>query len=368
MSPLRPSCAATLCALALCLCATAFPQNTSDSFQSLEQSANAARAAGTANQAIRDYTRALALRPDWVEGWWNLGALQYQANQYADAVHSLRHLTALAPGAAQGWALLGLSQFETKDYSAALASLEKAQKLGGVPDPEITRVTAYHLALLFIRSGDFDRASTLLHSTFGSAPPAQVKSALGLALLRVPLLPSEVDPAKDALIKSSGEAAASADPLPALAALTQQYPNVPWLHYAYGLALAEANRAPEALAQQKIEAAISPESPLPWLQISRLALKLKQPREAASASRRAATLASTPRRSPRTIAFYQTHAAPTQTWSAAMQAYSAGKYPEAIAALKTWVEQNPSDGTAWAVLGLSEFAQNDYENARIHLQ
>src|SRR6185312_1514932 len=72
--------------------------------------------------------------------------------------------------------------------------------------------------------------------------------------------------------------------------------------------------------------------------------------------------------------FYQTHTAPvpqssdTKTWSAAMQAYSAGKYPEAIAALKTWVEQNPSDGTAWAVLGLSEFAQNDYENARIHLQ
>src|SRR6185437_10253253 len=114
--------------------------------------------------------------------------------------------------------------------------------------------------------------------------------------------------------------------------------------------------------------------PLPWLQISRLALKLKQPREAASASRRAATVASTPRRNPRTITFYQTHAVPvpqssdTQTWSAAMQAYSAGKYPEAIAALKTWVEQNPSDGTAWAVLGLSEFAQNDYENARIHLQ
>src|SRR6185312_9599091 len=217
MSPLRPSRAAALCVLALCLCATAFPQNTSDSFQSLEQSANAARDAGNANQAIRDYARALALRPDWAEGWWNLGALQYQANQYADAVHSLRHLTALAPGAAQGWALLGLSQFETKDYSAALASLEKAQKLGGVPDPEITRVTAYHLALLLIRSGDFDRAAALLHSTFGSAPPAQVKSALGIALLRVPLLTAEVGPAKYALIRSSDHEGTFAGTVPALA-------------------------------------------------------------------------------------------------------------------------------------------------------
>lgn len=374
MSSLRPSRAAALCILALCLCAAAFSQNTNNEFQSLEQSANAARDAGNADEAIHDYTRALALHPEWAEGWWNLGALQYQASQYVDAVNSLRRLTTLAPHAPQAWAILGLSQFETKDYSAALASLEKAQKLGGIPDPEITRVTAYHLALLLIRSGDFDRAATLLHATFGSAPSAQIKTSLGLALLRIPLLPSEVDPTEDALIQSAGEAATSADPQPALAALTQQYPKAPWLHYAYGLALAAANKIPEALAQQKLETQISPESPLPWTEISHLNQQLKRPREAIAAHRRAAALASAPHRAPHTITLYRAHAATTpqssdtETWSAAMHAYSAGNYPQAIAALKPWLEQNPSDGTAWAVLGLSEFAQSDYDNARIHLQ
>ncbi|MGH9588030.1 MAG: tetratricopeptide repeat protein [Acidobacteriaceae bacterium] len=372
MSSLRLCRTAALCVLALCLGNEAFPQSANDSFQSIEHAADSARDAGNAEEAIRDYTRALALRPGWAQGWWELGALQYQASRYADAIRSLHHLTALAPNAAQGWAILGLSEFETKDYGEALSSLEKAQKLGGVPDPDITRVAAYHLALLLIRSGDFDRATAVLHSTFGNAPPAQARVALGLALLRVPLLPSEVDPSKDALVHAAGEAAASADPQQALAALIQQYPKIPWLHYGYGRALATAGHLQNALTQQKLETSVFPQNPLPWLEIRRLSLQLEQPGEAAIAARRAARLTSAARRDPRMIARYTAQGAPaaqsSKAWSAAMQDYSAEKYPEAIAALKAWVEKNPEDGTAWAVMGLSEFAQKDYENARIHLQ
>ncbi|MFZ0662517.1 MAG: tetratricopeptide repeat protein, partial [Acidobacteriaceae bacterium] len=291
MVPFRPCHTAALCALAFCLAAAApaaapaqsgAASRAGDSFQSLEQAASAARDAGNADEAIRDYSRIVALRPGWAQGWWDLGALQYQANRYPDAVASLRRLTALAPNAAQGWSLLGLSEFETKDYEAALASLEKARTLGGARDPQIARVTAYHLALLLIRSGDFDRAAALLHSTFAESPPAQAKTALGLTLLRVPLLPSEVDPSQDALIQAAGEAAASADPPQALAALIQQYPKIPWLHYAYGLALATAGQTRDALAQQELEAGISPASALPWIEISRLALQAKRAREALS--------------------------------------------------------------------------------------
>lgn len=372
MPPLRSSRAIALCALAICLSVAAPAQTPNETFQSLEQSAATARDAGNADEAIRDYQRITELRPNSPQGWWDLGVTQYQASRYADAVTSLRHLTALAPNAAQGWAILGLSQFETKDYSAALTSLEKAQKLGGVPDPDITRVTAYHLALLLIRSGEFDRATALLHSTFRSAPPAQARTALGLALLRVPLLPSEVDPSKDALIQSAGQAAASDAPQQALASLIQQYPKVPWLHYAYGLALAQANHLQEALTQQKLETAISPQSPLPWLEISRLNRQLHHPHQSLIARRRAESLKAAPLRDPHTLTLYAAHSTAASqnsaAWAAAMQDYSAGKYPQAIAALKTWVEQNPDDGTAWAVIGLSEFTQHDYENARIHLQ
>ncbi|MFZ0663567.1 MAG: tetratricopeptide repeat protein, partial [Acidobacteriaceae bacterium] len=95
--------------------------------------------------------------------------------------------------------------------------------------------------------------------------------------------------------------------------------------------------------------------------------------QAALEARHTARLSPAPHRDPRTIALYVAHAAPnaregSATWAAAMQYYSAGHYPETVAALKTWVEQNPGDGTAWAVMGLSEFALKDYDNARIHLQ
>ena len=410
MLPIFPRWIAALFTMMFSLAAGSAARGQSgESFQSLVQTANSAREAGNAEEAVRDYARALALRPDWTEGWWDLGMTQYQANQYANAVTSLHKLTELASNVASGWSMLGLAQFETKDFSGALASLEKAQRLGGIDDPEIARVSAYHLALLLIRDGEFERATTLLHSAFRESPPPQVKAALGLALLRVPLLPSDVDPSQDALIQAAGDAAAAPDELQALVVLTRQYPKVPWLHYAYGLALAAGARTQESLEQQKAEAEISPASALPWVEISGLTLQLKQAKEALSAaqhavaldgessaahdalakalaatgraqqasleSREVARLAQKPTNiDSRMIALYGGHptsGAPpenAEAWTTAMADYSAGQYPETIAALKNWVERNSNDGTAWAVMGLSEFALKDYDNARIHLQ
>ena len=405
MLPLATRRISIACALLLCALAVA---QTGNDFSSIVQAANAARQSGNTDEAIRNYSRALALRPDWAEGWWDLGMAQYEANQYADAVTSLRKLTELAPKLAPGWDILGLSEFETGNYDAALADLEKARALGGTDDPDIARVSAYHLALLLIRVGNFGRATELLDATFGSSPPAQVKNALGLALLRVPLLPSEVDPSQDALVQAAGNAAANPDP-ETLGALTQQYLRIPWLHYAYAFALAKAGETQKALEQQHLETTISPESPLPWIEISKLLLSLKQTQEAAGAAQRAIKLngessqahsalakalaaadqtqrsaleaeeaqrlANNPAaRDPRMIALYAAHSATaaspedSATWAAVMQDYSAGRYSETIAALKTWVEQNPNDGTAWAVIGLAEYSLKDYDNARIHLQ
>jgi len=412
MLPFRPCRTAALCILAF-MAASAAAQNaataaqTGESLQSIVQSANTAREAGNADEAIRDYSRAVALRPDWTEGWWDLGTTQYETNQYTDAVISLRKLVALAPNSAAGWSILGLSEFETKDYSRALASLEKAQQLGGIRDPDIAHVTAYHLALLLIRSGQFEKAVGLLHSELSETASPQVRTAYGLALLRIPLLPSEVDPSQDALIQAVGEAWASPSP-EAVTHLLEQYPNAPWLHYSYGLNLAATGHLPEALAEQKIETKLSPASPLPWIEISSLALRLKDTPLALSAARRAVSLddhssaahdalakvlsatgkaqqaaletreaarlsQASPRRDPRMIALYGAHSASVApedaaAWSAAMRDYSAGSYQETISALKSWVERNPADGTAWAVMGLSEFALKDYDNARIHLQ
>ena len=47
----------------------------------------------------------------------------------------------------------------------------------------------------------------MLAAAFGDQSPAQAKVALGLVLLRVPLLPQEVDPSQDALVQAAGETA-----------------------------------------------------------------------------------------------------------------------------------------------------------------
>jgi tetratricopeptide (TPR) repeat protein len=345
-----------------------------ESIADLQRTARAEAEKGKAAEAIRDTQRALALDPNWKEGWWNLGTLQYEANQYQDAVRSFEKVTGYAPNLGAAWALLGLCEFELKQYVAALAHLEKAQALGVGDDPETARVASYHLALLLIREGQFARGAAILHSAFanGAATP-QVQLSLGMALLHIPLLPEELDPSKDALVRAAGslEPQNSLEHFPQL---IEQHPDVPFLHYEYGVRLEAAGRLSEALAEQQKEAKLTPWSPLPWREISDLETKQRHSAKAASAAQRASVLGASENgsREPLMIAFYSGRTPPATTAIAsrerAMQDYAGGRYREAVSGLKSWLIANPSDGTGWAVLGLSEFALKDYDNAQIHLQ
>src|SRR5271165_4701173 len=315
--------------------------STQENFQTLAEAASAAREAGKPDQAIEDYTRAVTLRPDWAEGWWYLGTMQYDRDHYAEAIPPLRKLTQLSPELGPAWSFLGLSEFETKDYGDALEHLERAQSLGNGDDPVLGRVSAYHLSLLLIRNGEFERATTLLLSASGQNHVSpQIQSALGLALLRIPLLPEEVDPSHDALIQAAGEAASMAaqgKSLDALRTLVNEHPKTPWLHYAYGLALATAGQTTEALIAQKEEAAISPQSALPHQAMSKVFEAMGRKQEAAEETRTAARLASQAPRADSNIArIYRAKeagtgapAADTTTdWNQAMADYSAGRYAE----------------------------------------
>jgi len=445
----------------------ALVQDTASSarFERLAKSAAAAREGGKPDKAIEDYRQALEIRPDWPEGWWYLGTLQYDGDQYSDAIPSFQQLARLAPELGSAWNLLGLCEFETKRYADSFKHLEKGQSLGSPDDPEIARVSQFHFAQLLIRNAQFEQASRLLAGTFGkNQVPEQAKPVLGLALLRVPLLPQELDPSKDALIHAVGEVAAvmlqgdTASALDKFPSLLKQFNDTPYLHFAYGLALASAGRLEEALAQQRAEALVSPQSGLPQIEISRLELRLNHAEEALRAAEKAVRLApdspatheilgqslsatgrreraeeefraakkfepEAPRPESRIVSLYAP-AAPTNTnrgspdtpnhpspssisdfdkltrqaaafqaagnvvaaieayqqalavrpqwdegrWNLAMLYFSAKRYPQGIAQLKNWLQRKPTDGTAWAVLGLCEFETKDYENARIHLQ
>ena len=166
--------------------------------------------AGRVDEAIRDYQRVLGVRPDWKEGWWNLGTLQYSSNHFADAKSTFLKVVGFAPTMGTAWSLLGLSEFETKDYSDSLAHLQKAQSLG-IDDEEVKRVSVYHLGMLLVRNGNFGEASDLLLANFGGVMSPQVKYVLGLAMLRVPLLPDEIDPSQESLLVAAGNIASAGD-------------------------------------------------------------------------------------------------------------------------------------------------------------
>jgi tetratricopeptide (TPR) repeat protein len=390
--------------------AAAAPNNLDDLRRQALQEAES----GKTEDAIRDFQQALQLGPDWKEGWWNLGTLQYGANHFADAKATFNKVVEFAPGLGIAWGLLGLSEFEIKEYDAALLHLEKAQSLGMKDDAEIQRVSLYHLGLLLIRAGSFERAADLLLATFGSgAMSAQVKIALGLATLRVPLLPEQVDPSQEALLLAAGDAAAAgAEAQNLFSGLLKSYPTVPYLHYDYGLELEKAGSGREALGQMHEETKLSPESPLPWIAACRIELHLGDARSALSAAQMAvkldgenksahemiatswaalgkpeqaaaeralATQLAVSRQLPeqRIVSRYANAGSLGQTaaqsganqeiWLRAMQEYAGGQYPASATDLKQWLQANPDSGTGWAVLGLSEFALKDYGNAMIHL-
>jgi len=366
---------------------------------------------GETDNAIRDYQRVLQAQPGWNEGQWNLGMLEYQSGRYPQSIAAFQKVVEFAPSAGIAWAVLGLSEFETKAYSDSLQHLEEAQQLGTKDDPEIERVSIYHLGLLLIRKSDFERATELLLANFGGdLMSPQVKTALGLATLRVPLLPEEVDPSQEALIEAvGGLASGGTDGLRGFPALLETYPDVPYLHYAYGLQLAKAGQAREELGLMRQEASISPDSPLPWMEVSRLELQAGNAGDARAAAEKAVKLdpnsqkahqllaqsldaASEPQAAavqrrlaaesigreslePRQVLRYASanshgaiaSAADPELWNKAMREYGGGQYEAAVQDLKVCLRGEPGNGTGWAVLGLSEFALQDFDNALIHL-
>src|SRR5882762_1774178 len=390
-------------------------------FKALAESATAAREADKTEDAIRAYQQALALRADWEEGWWYLGTLQYDADKLKEAVRAFQKVVELNPAQNQAWSFLGLCEFGVGDYPNAMEHLQKGQGGGPSDDPELSRVAQYHLALLLNRNGEFAKAREILTKSFAEQASSQIKVALGLALLHIPLAPQEVDPSEDALIGAAGETAAilvQGDQDKTLASfrnLLRDYSEVPYLHYAYGLALASAGQQKEALSQQHEELRISPESALPQIEISRLELASQHPEGAVLAAENAARISpdssdawralangrealgnkaaaaearrraddlppQNPLRDARMIERYGNKASKPPVaadagpvpsggaWGFAMQAYEEKRYPDAITALKIFVRDQPDFGSAWAVLGLCEFEMKDYKSALLHLE
>ncbi len=241
--------------------AAAAPAN----FEKLSQEAAAARDGNRLEDAIRLYGEAVRAKPEWKEGWWYLGTLNYDQDHYAACRDSFRRFVKLEPKAGPGWALLGLCEFETKQYDAALADLRHAEVVGLSNDPQMTKVARFHEALLLARLENYEQALQIYTqlAELGDNSALTVAGA-GLAGLRMPIFPQEVQPQDKEIVMMAGQAVfdiSDRKPQQALEDFEQmlaKYPNRPNVHYMYGIYLLKGD-SDKAVVELKKELEISPD-------------------------------------------------------------------------------------------------------------
>ena len=262
--------------IALLITHAVWAQAKPQDFASLSAKANAARDANRLDEAATLYKRALAERPNWPEGWWSLGTIQYDTNDYAQAAKSFQKLVALQPKNGMAHAMLGLCQFEIGLDSSALQHLEAATNLGISPDPELRRVLVYHEAVLLQRSGKFERAQSLLQQLCleGTTSP-EIDSALGMTLLRMTRkTPPTAGTPDSSIVDGIGHAGCLVgqkkyeDAKTILNALNTQYPQFPLIHYGSGLLILETGDTQAAVAQFQQEISNDPKNVVARLKIA----------------------------------------------------------------------------------------------------
>lgn len=260
-------------------------QTAPQGFDQLAAQAAAARDANDLPHAIELYSQALQRKPDWSEGLWFLGSLQYGTGDYTSARDALTRFLALNPNAAPALALRGLSEFETQEFPQALADIEQALSLGAANQPRNERILRYHAALLLTRNGRFEDALRA-YNFFAHDEEAnpELLTGIGLAGLRTQLLPKELDETQKPLFLAAGSAAfhfmAGDGKAPqAFDDLFTRFPNAPNTHYLYGHLL-YSTEPEQALVQLEKETEITPSNAPAWVLASWILLLKDKPSEA----------------------------------------------------------------------------------------
>jgi tetratricopeptide (TPR) repeat protein len=210
-------------------------------FEALASRATEARNQQNIPLAIQLYSEALKAKPDWAEGWFYTGLLQYSSNDFPAAIDAFDHFLRLQPDTAPALALRGLSEFETGAYDDALRDLEQGVKKGAADEPKNEAIIRFHLAELLARAGRFEEA--VAQYDFFVAhhiKDSDLLVGLGLAGIRMQNLPRNI-PQEDRqffeAVGSAGYAYLSGDYAVASKQFNElfaRYPTTPNLHFFYG--------------------------------------------------------------------------------------------------------------------------------------
>jgi tetratricopeptide (TPR) repeat protein len=243
-------------------------------FDRLVQAGTEARQAERWEDAIALYGKAVKLKPDYVEGYWYQGTAHYTLENYAKGAETFRKVVRLAPKNGAAYAFLGLCEFGLKDYDRSLQHLLQSRILGVGDTGELGGVARYHAAILMTRMEQFEQALETLgeFASEGNDNP-RVIEAMGVATLRMAMLPVEAPPDRREMVLMAGRASymmatrntASAEK--AFDALVARYPETPNVHYARGVYLLQ-EQPDRAIEEFKRELELQPGHPSSLMQIA----------------------------------------------------------------------------------------------------
>ena len=244
--------------------ATAIGQVAPPHDNDLVAQASAARMQNDVPGAIDLYSRAVQQDPKWADGWWFLGSLQYGAGAYVPARDALSRYIELTPNAGPAFALRGLCEFEIGDYRKSLIDIEHGISMGAANQPRNEQILRYHQAMILTHLGNYEGAlkAYAFFAKNGINNP-ELLVAIGLAGLRIPLLPKQLADGQQEVASATGDAGYrflagdERSAAQAFESLFQRFPNALNAHFFYGYLLF-ATDPDAALAEFQQELKLSP--------------------------------------------------------------------------------------------------------------
>jgi tetratricopeptide (TPR) repeat protein len=144
--------------LALLLSVSFVPSHAQDShFADLFREGTAALQTGHLDEAANEFTRATALNPTFAEGWFNLGLVRMQQEQWDASEAALNKSLALKPALRGAHLFLGIDKYRDNDMPGATAALKKEVAI----DPRNPTALMW-LGVVQLANGDADDAATSL--------------------------------------------------------------------------------------------------------------------------------------------------------------------------------------------------------------
>jgi tetratricopeptide (TPR) repeat protein len=245
-----------------------------ESFEALARRAREAHEAARTAEAVDLYRKAVEARADWDEGWWYLGALLYESRKCEEAEPAFARFLELKPKTGAGWVIRGVCAYDRGDHPQAAAWIQQGVDLGLGGNTELQRVAAARLAFALVKIGRFELAIQPLTLLARLSPdePGLVE-ATGLALMRLPYLPSEVPAERRDLVQKLGRAASGQlgrrgdEAAKLYEELVGAYPDDPRVRYAYGVFLLRSGND-KGLAELRRAVELDPDDVMSRLELA----------------------------------------------------------------------------------------------------